>query len=78
MDYWLLFCLLVPFLIFLIEVVWLLQRRPGDRKGQANWTDVDSDPGKDRRRGVRVAVPAMTAAFVLLYFTAALILTCRQ
>jgi hypothetical protein len=33
-DYWLIFCLLVPFLIFLIETAWYLDMTRKERKGK--------------------------------------------
>jgi len=37
-DYWLIFCLLVPFFIFMIELYWLLKRNKVEEKSKTCWT----------------------------------------
>ena len=36
-DYWLLFCLLVPFTIFMIEICWLLIKQTEDSEKEERW-----------------------------------------
>jgi hypothetical protein len=71
-DFWLIFCLLVPFTIFMIEIFWLLRRPKGDSKTENSWTEDNAKKGSNRRI-IQIVVPSLTGIFIILYFVAALI-----
>jgi uncharacterized iron-regulated membrane protein len=71
-DFWLLFCLLVPFTIFMIEIFWLLRRPKGDLKTENKWMEDNAKKGSNRRI-IQIVVPSLTGIFIILYFVAALI-----
>ncbi len=71
-DFWLIFCLLVPFTIFMIEIFWLLRRPKGDSKTENRWTEDNAKKGSNRRI-IQIVVPSLTGIFIILYFVAALI-----
>ena len=71
MDYWLLFCLLTPFLVFCIEFYWLLKTPDSDnRRTKKHWKFLDSLLSQDFQR---IFIPAMTGLFVFLYTVAAIV-----
>jgi hypothetical protein len=76
-DYWLLFCLLFPFVIFMIEIYWLL----GKNKDVAvepmtgkSWVFSDLAKKIQRRQFIQYLVPALTCLFIGLYVMSAAIL----
>ena len=70
-DYWLIFCLLVPFIIFLIETKWLLVKtRIGPDSGRH--LKGDDVTRLKRKKMIRIFVPALTLAFIVFYFITAL------
>jgi uncharacterized iron-regulated membrane protein len=71
-DFWLLFCLLVPFTIFMIEIFWLLRRPKGDLKTENNWTEENGKTWSNRRI-IQIVVPSLTGIFIVLYFASALV-----
>ncbi len=71
-DFWLIFCLLVPFTIFMIEIFWLLRRPKEDWKTENSWTEDNKKKGSNRRI-IQIVVPSLTGIFIILYFVAALI-----
>lgn len=77
-DYWLIFCLLVPFLIFLIEVRWMLLKNSveDDSSNATRWEKVNNCRRMiKRRKQVQIIVPVMTFLFITFFFTAALIIS---
>jgi hypothetical protein len=71
-DFWLLFCLLVPFTIFMIEIFWLLRRPKGDLKTENKWTEENGKTWSNRRI-IQIVVPSLTGIFIVLYFASALV-----
>jgi hypothetical protein len=71
-DFWLLFCLLMPFTIFMIEIFWLLRRPKGDLKTENNWTEENGKTWSNRRI-IQIVVPSLTGIFIVLYFASALV-----
>ena len=71
-DFWLIFCLLVPFFTFLIEASWAINQfgaKPGKNRKNFDgrcWTKILS------RAYIKYLVPGITIAFVTAYFTAAI------
>jgi hypothetical protein len=57
-DYWLLFCLLTPLAVFLIEIFWLLNKTKESLKAN--------------RRFVQILVPSLTIIFIVSYFAVAI------
>ena len=76
LDYWLLFCLLVPFLVFCIEVHWLLKTSRSDTS-RKRWPRKLLDSLLSQQF-LRVFVPAASCLFVLLYAMAAIIITAND
>jgi hypothetical protein len=80
-DYWLIFCLLAPFLIFIIESLWNLEHGKKVKRMQAQTRDKNVWPTKEelkreieflhKARIQKVAI-LVTIIFVLCYFTIAL------
>ena len=66
-DFWLLFCLLVPFTIFMIEIFWLLRRT------EVNLKTENKENGKkwSSRRIIQILVPSLTCIFIIIYFASA-------
>ena len=70
-DYWLLFCLLMPFTIFLIEIFWLRNKTDADLSAEKKWTAKKWN----NRKIVKVWVPSLTCLFIVSYFVAALLIS---
>lgn len=65
-DYWLLFCLLVPFVIFLIEIYWLLKKEMEAASCNKSWTNVKQKKSLGRKI-IQLLVPALTCLFIVAY-----------
>ena len=70
LDYWLFFCLLIPFVTFMIEVSWFSDK--SIVKGPRITTDKRFAKILTKSC-VKFLVPAITIIFMILYFTAAFI-----
>jgi hypothetical protein len=68
-DFWLLFCLLVPFTIFMIEIFWLLRRTEVNLKTENNWTEENGKKWSSRRI-IQILMPGI---FIIIYFASAAI-----
>jgi len=66
LDYWLFFCLLMPFLIFMIEVFWLLQKKRIIDVKEAASTGYGKT-GRRHRNICRRVTNASTLVFILAY-----------
>ena len=65
-DYWLLFCLLMPFVIFMIEIYWLLQGAEYINKNIKGW--ITNENGNVlNRKAVRYFTYISSAIFVSVY-----------
>jgi uncharacterized membrane protein YqhA len=71
-DYWLLFCLLVPFTIFMIEIFWLLNKSTDDKEKEKSWI-AQKDKKLLGRKLIRILVPSLTVIFILTYLTTAVV-----
>ena len=71
LDYWLLFCLLTPFLVFIIEVYWFLRVPHSDNQSEKRYKKImDSFLSQSF---LKIFIPAATVVFVLLYALAAIV-----
>ena len=73
-DYWLIYCLLTPFIIFIIESWWYLEeskKRKASFNGVPKWTE-NNDKTREtpvlRRRVTQWMVPTATLIFNVFYF----------
>ena len=74
-DYWLLFCLLVPFTIFMIEIYWFLNMTKNlDSSTKKRELVNESDKPKRDVKMVKMVVPAFTVMLMAAYFFTAVIL----
>ncbi len=65
-DYWLLFCLLMPFVIFMIEIYWLLARAQNLGQSSKGWIENET-ANVDSRRVVRLSTYFASALFITVY-----------
>ncbi len=66
-DYWLLFCLLTPFVIFMIEIYWLLLKRAkGIKEITKGWITIANVSGL-KRNVVRYSTYIVSILFVIAY-----------
>ena len=74
-DYWLLFCLLTPFVIFLIEMYWFLNKNKegNHQSGKNSWFSVKLEKSQSRKF-IQYLVPAITFFFVVCYIIFAVII----
>ena len=74
-DFWLLFCLLMPFFSFMIEMYWLLQKKLRELDETPNgWVKALKRTKRDIRKQKRLFlyfVHCITVIFLVLYFIAA-------
>ena len=75
-DYWLLFCLFIPFLSFMIEIHWLLQKAKRNNLNDTSkgWLmdekELDQKLKKDKRR-FKLLVHGLTIIFFVVFFAIA-------
>jgi hypothetical protein len=73
LDYWLIFSLLMPFVIFMIEVFWELElnNKVKSRHPKNGWMTVNNKNTKDKkplnRKIPQVMVLVVTVLFILFY-----------
>ena len=72
LDYWLLFCLLMPFTTFVTEVYWLL--RPKAISSIKSGVRQRFLKRVFRKRFMQIAIPLFTVLFIVLYFIAATVI----
>lgn len=80
MDYWLIFCLLVPFILFLVQSYWYLNRQSPEVH------TTDKAPHKSQlksrkfsqRELVRMLIVGLTVIFILVYFMIAVFVYFNQ
>ena len=73
-DYWLLFCLLVPFIIFLIEIFWLRNKIKENFRNEKKWTAKEKKKWSNRKI-IKILVPSLTFIFIVSYFVAAIVIS---
>ena len=74
-DYWLFFCLLMPFFIFMIEVYWSLQNKD-DKQSNKNkdcWISEEKRKLK-QQKCVLITIFGLTIAFILAYIVIAVVM----
>ena len=72
LDYWLLFCLLTPFIIFMIEVFWIMKTSAKEElRKRRFWKAAESILSQ---RSVKIIVPAITCLFMMIYILVAILI----
>ena len=72
-DYWLLFCLLMPFVIFMIEIYWLLARTQNLGQSSKGWMETEN-ANVLSRRAVRLSTYFASALFITVYAVIAILM----
>jgi hypothetical protein len=72
-DYWLLFCLLMPFVIFMIEIYWLLARTQNLGLSSKGWME-NENQNVGSRRVVRLVTYFASALFITVYALIAILM----
>jgi hypothetical protein len=72
-DYWLLFCLLMPFFIFMIEIYWLLKMKKELKSTEKGWVD-DKQKINANRKVIRHLVFAITLLYTIIYTLVSLVM----
>ena len=65
-DYWLLFCLLMPFVIFMIEIYWLLKKNHKLEATAKGWI-TDSYDKAGHRKIIQYVVHGLTLVYIIIY-----------
>ncbi len=73
MDYWLIFCLLVPFLVFMIQSFWYLNNHKTTKIEKFQRSDMISNK-ISKRKLVQLGTVGFTVAFIFVYFAVAVYL----
>jgi uncharacterized membrane protein len=72
-DYWLIFCLLAPFTIFMIEIYWvILETKECRREKDQKWIEEKKLPN---RKSIQVLVVSITLLFVVAYIICAIVIS---
>ena len=72
-DYWLLFCLLTPFIIFMIEIFWLLKSLQNIKEINEGWI-TKKKKNSLKKKVVRYLTYISSALFVCIYSLIALLM----
>jgi hypothetical protein len=72
-DYWLLFCLLMPLVIFLIEIYWLQKKTQKLNATMKGWV-TNEKKLSSQRKIIQNLAHCISLLFVILYMTIALVL----
>ena len=75
-DYWLIFCLLAPFVIFTITSIWYLDQTNVGKQKAKGWMQSQGPQQLQQnyffqRKTVQYGVPFLTFVFIFLYFSCA-------
>ena len=73
-DYWLLFCLLTPFTIFIVEVYWLLNKTHTSPNNQNNWIK-EANKIFTNRRHCRIIILSFACFFIMSYGMCAVVIS---
>jgi hypothetical protein len=65
-DYWLLFCLLMPFVIFMIEIYWFLKKKKEQNSAQKGWTAYNKEI-MGNHKVIRGFVFVITLLYMVIY-----------
>ena len=72
-DYWLIFCLLAPFTIFMIEINWvILETKDCRREKDQKWIEEKKLPN---RKTIQILVVSITLLFVVAYIICAIVIS---
>ena len=76
MDYWLIFCLLVPFIIFLVQSYWCLCPNISQEVIRVGTADKDrsNDKNLPQRKRIKLLIVGLTIAFSFVYSLAAVLI----
>ena len=66
-DYWLLFCLLMPFFIFMIEIHWLLKMSQSLNSSKNSWLAKNETERNRDRKIIKYVVHVVTFLFITIY-----------
>ncbi len=72
-DYWLLFCLLMPFAIFMIEIYWLLQKNKKLNATLKGWIQ-EENKINNHRKLIQYLAHGISCTFVTFYFLIAILM----
>jgi hypothetical protein len=72
-DYWLLFCLLMPFVIFIIEIYWLLQKNKKLNATLKGWVQ-EENKINNHRKLIQYLAHGISGTFVTCYFLIAILM----
>ncbi len=72
-DYWLLFCLLMPFVIFKIEIYWLLKKTQKLDSTAKRWFQ-DDNAKMGHRKIIQHVVHGFTLFFIIIYILIAVVM----
>jgi hypothetical protein len=72
-DYWLLFCLLMPFVIFMIEIYWLLMDKKKLNSTENGWV-AEKQEIIANRKIIRRLVFAITLLYMIAYTSVSLVM----
>ena len=72
-DYWLLFCLLMPFVIFMIEIYWLQQKTQKLNATMRGWI-TDEKKMRNQRKFIQNVAHCLTLLFAIFYVLVAVMM----
>ena len=72
-DYWLLFCLLMPFVIFMIEIFWLLQKNKKLNATLKGWVQEENKTSSHQKL-IQYLAHGISCTFVTCYFLIAMLM----
>jgi hypothetical protein len=72
-DYWLLFCLLMPFFIFMIEIYWLLKMKKELKSSEKGWVE-EKQKITTNRKLIRRLVFTITLLYMIIYASMSLVM----
>jgi len=79
-DYWLIFCLIIPLVIFFLEIYWFIQKKkevePVEVVETKGWVTSEKFTWLTKRKAQQLAIPALTVLFMFFYFLTALVFAC--
>ena len=74
-DYWLIFCLIIPLVIFFLEIHWFIQKK-NEVEETKGWVTSEKFKWLTKRKAQQLAIPVITILFMFFYFLTALVLAC--
>jgi len=74
-DYWLIFCLLVPFVIFIVESIWYLDQTKKKKQGgkkDYGWVKQAVYHNVLQQKFIQIILPSFTICFIIGFFVLAI------